>query len=132
MYALDTNTLVYYFRGEGEVAERLLAVRPVDVGVPAVVFSELELGIARCDSPRRRRAQLSALIELVKLLPFGAAEARAAANVQRRLENDDGPYLGPLDVMTAGTALAAGATLVTHHTEQFRRIVGLKVVDWYE
>lgn len=114
------------------MAERLLTVRPVEVGIPSIVFSELELGINRCASPRKRRAQLSALIELVKLLPFGAAEARATAVIRSRLESDGDSYLGPLDVMIAGTALASSATLVTHHTQEFRRVVGLKVVDWYE
>ncbi len=114
------------------MAERLLTVRPVDIGVPSIVFSELELGLTRSESPHKRRAPLSPRVELVKLLPFGAAEARTTANIRARLESDGDMNLGPLDVMIAGTALAIGATLVTHHAVQFRRVVGLKVVDWYE
>jgi tRNA(fMet)-specific endonuclease VapC len=42
-----------------------------------------------------------------------------------------GAKIGPLDTLIAGTALAHGATLVTHNTEEFSRISGLRLEDWY-
>lgn len=44
MFALDTNTLIDYFKGMGRVGERLLAAEPSEVAIPAVVLYELELG----------------------------------------------------------------------------------------
>jgi tRNA(fMet)-specific endonuclease VapC len=42
---LDTNTLIYFFKGRGNVAERILSVPPAEVAVPAIVVYELEVGI---------------------------------------------------------------------------------------
>ena len=130
MFALDTNSLIYFFKGRGRVAERLLATPPSEIGVPAIVLYELEVGIAKSSSPDKRRKQLSELVDLVNLLPFGEAEARAAATLRAALEKRGEP-IGPIDTLIAGTAVANRALLVTHNTSEFGRVSGLKVVDWY-
>ena len=130
MFALDTNSLIYFFKGRGRVAERLLATPPSEIGVPAIVLYELEVGIAKSSSPDKRRKQLSELVDLVNLLPFGEAEARAAATLRAALEKRGKP-IGPIDTLIAGTAVANRALLVTHNTSEFGRVSGLKVVDWY-
>ena len=86
MYILDTNTLIYFFKGVGNVADNLLAVSPKDIGLPAVVLYELENGIARSTSPRKRMDQLEELCALVAVLPFGDEEAKAAAGVRAALD----------------------------------------------
>jgi predicted nucleic acid-binding protein len=45
MYALDTDSIIFFFKGLGRVAERLAATPPSDVRLPAVVLYELEVGI---------------------------------------------------------------------------------------
>lgn len=130
MYALDTNTLVYFFKGAGHVAEHLLAMSPRDIAVPAVVLFELEVGIAKSVDPRGRRTQLDELLAAVSVLPLGAAEARTAASVRATLERAGTP-IGPFDTLIAGTALAHRATLVTHNTDEFSRVAGLPLVDWF-
>jgi tRNA(fMet)-specific endonuclease VapC len=129
MYALDTNSLIYFFKGLGRVARHVLATPPRSLAIPAVVLYELEAGIARSSSPARRRAQLEQLLALIEVLPFGAAEARVAARIRADLESSGTP-IGPLDNLIAGTALRHGATLVTHSVKEFRRIEGLAVEDW--
>ena len=39
--------------------------------------------------------------------------------------------IGPLDNLIAGTAIAAGARLVTHNRSEFGRVPGLRIVDWF-
>jgi tRNA(fMet)-specific endonuclease VapC len=58
MYLLDTNTLIYFFKGQGQVAERLLSVPPTDLGISAIVLHELETGIAKSTHPDKRRRGL--------------------------------------------------------------------------
>jgi len=38
VYILDTNMLIYFFKGMGNVAENLLAISPKDIGIPSVVL----------------------------------------------------------------------------------------------
>ena len=130
MYALDTNTLIYFFKGLGKVAERFLEQRPSQIGIPTVVVYELEVGLTKSSSPRKRRAQLEALLERVRILPLGLDEARAAGQIRGQLELA-GKKIGPLDSLIAGTAFHHGATLVTHNVREFGRVESLRVVDWY-
>lgn len=130
MFLLDTNTLIYYFKGVGRVADHLLAVPPRDIAIPAITLFELETGLRKSSAPEKRHRQLTALTDLVAVLPFGAGEAEAAAAARAALEQQGQP-IGPYDILIAGTALAHNAILVTHNQTEFSRIDGLKVTDWY-
>ncbi|MSQ71880.1 MAG: type II toxin-antitoxin system VapC family toxin [Betaproteobacteria bacterium] len=130
MYALDTNTLFYYFKGQGRIAERLLALRPAEIGIPVIALYELETGIAKSQQPQKRRKQLDTLLTVTKLLPFDRAAARRAAELRAGLEAAGTP-MGPLDSLIAGIALEQRAILVTHNLKEFRRVPGLKLEDWY-
>ena len=130
-YALDTNTLIYFFKGHGQVAGNLLATPPADVMIPAVVVYEIETGIAKSTDPDKRKGQLAELLDAVTVLPFDIDSARRAARLRARLERQGTP-IGPMDTLIAGTALAHNATLVTHNTTAFQRIPELQITDWIE
>ncbi|MBS3666474.1 type II toxin-antitoxin system VapC family toxin [Halomonas sp. FeN2] len=130
MYVLDTNTLIYFFKGMGSVADNLLSKKPADIGIPAIVLYELELGIAKSAAPKKRAMQLDKLIDTVQILGFSTPEAKASAQIRATLEKQGTP-IGPYDTLIAGTALANQGTLVTHNTGEFKRIKKLAVEDWY-
>ncbi len=130
MFVLDTNTLVDFFRGQGNVARRLLATPPADIALPAVVVFELETGIAKSTEAARRRAQFDALLQVVAVLPFGIEEAKSAAALRARLEREGNP-IGPMDTLIAGTALAHRGILVTRNFREFGRVPGLAVENWF-
>jgi tRNA(fMet)-specific endonuclease VapC len=130
MFVLDTNTLICFFRGEGDVGRRLLSTAPANVAVPAIVVFELETGIAKSKDAAKRRGQLDQLLQVVALLPFGIDEAKSAATLRARLEQDGTP-IGSMDMLIAGTALAHRGVLVTRNVREFGRVPGLTVEDWY-
>ncbi len=130
MFVLDTNTVIDLFKDRGGVAKQVLATPPREIGLASVVLFELEVGAEKSRRPEENRRQIEELAALAPLLPFGRDEARAAARIRIDLERR-GRQIGPYDVLVAATALANGATLVTHNTGEFRRVEGLRVVDWY-
>jgi len=130
-YALDTNTVIYFFKGQGGIAKRMFALPPSRIALPAVMLFELEVGAARSANPALRTRQLAELFAAVTVLPFGEAESQTAARVRAALESK-GVGIGPLDTLIAGTALANGAVLVTRNTAEFGRVPGLIVEDWFE
>lgn len=130
MYDLDTNTVAYFFKGMGRVSERLLATPPAEISVSTIVAYELAVGVAKSPEATRRREQLHRFLSAVTVVSFGPAEADAAATLRADLERRGIP-IGPLDVLIAGSALARGATLVTHNTREFQRVPGLRVEDWF-
>lgn len=130
VYVLDTNTLIYFFKGSGRVAERMFNKAPADIAVPAVVVFELLTGILKSESPKKRTKQLNSLLDAIKVLPFAEEEAKASAAIRASLEKKGTP-IGPLDVLIAGTAMANRAVLVSHNSAEFSRIDGLRIEDWY-
>lgn len=130
MYLLDTNTLIYFFKGIGDVANILLSKAPKDIFIPSIALYELEVGIAKSTKPKKRRKQLESLISRINISSFGSPEAKVAAMIRANLEGK-GTTIGPYDTLIASTALSNNAILVTHNTKEFRRVKGLSIEDWY-
>ena len=129
-YVLDTNTLIYFFKGIGNVSKHMLAQSPSELAIPTVVLFELEVGIAKSTSPLKRKSQLQEITSLVNVLPFGIAESKSTAQIRVKLEKK-GLSIGPYDVLIAATAMANNMILVTHNQKEFVRIEGLRIEDWY-
>ena len=130
MFVLDTNTVVYFFKGKGRVAEHLLKTSPRKIALPAVVVYELEVGTLKMQAPAKRRRQLDRLVAATTVLPFGIEEARVGARIRMKLERA-GMKIGPLDNLIAATALRHNAILVTHNVDELGRVDGLSIRDWY-
>ena len=131
MFLLDTNTLIYFFKGQGKVAEHLFAVVPGEVAISSVSLYEIEVGIAKSAQPAKRRRQFDTFLAAVSVFPFDLNAARAAATLRVDLERRGLP-IGPLDNLIAGVALAHRATLVTRNTREFSRLPSLALMDWYD
>jgi tRNA(fMet)-specific endonuclease VapC len=129
LWLLDTNTVAYAIRGEGNVGRRWLESSPGSVAIPAPVLYELEVWLLKSRA-ERRRAKVEALLASMTVIAFGGEEARSAAAVRAMLE-DAGTPIGPVDNLIAGTALVHDAVLVTHNVREFSRVPGLRVDDWY-
>jgi tRNA(fMet)-specific endonuclease VapC len=85
MFILDTNILIYFFKGLGNVSQNLLAISPKQIGIHAIVVYELEVGIRKSNSSQKRMKQLKDLLSVVNTLAFGNAEAVAAAQIRAQL-----------------------------------------------
>jgi len=127
---LDTNTLIYFFKGMGKVEENLFSHSPRDIFIPSLVIYELQVGIAKSNNPQKREKQLATLLEQVNVIPFEEREAKASALIRADLEKKGTP-IGPLDILIAGSAKAHNLTLVTHNTREFMRVEGLTLRDWF-
>ena len=74
---------------------------------------------------------MSALTDLLPILPLVKGAAHAYSQIRAELESK-GEMIGNNDLWIAAHALAAGLTLVTNNTREFRRVRGLKVQNWAE
>lgn len=121
MILLDTNILIVLIkRRPPQVAERIdtLAMSFITWAEPA---------------GQRRQAtiqQLEALAQRVPVLyPAGPAISRHHAEQPTALRRQGRP-IGANDLWIACHALALDAVLVSHNVREFRRIEGLRLVDW--
>jgi tRNA(fMet)-specific endonuclease VapC len=130
-FVLDTNTVIDYFKGRGRVAERLLAVAPREIGLPAIAAYEVWIGVLGSQHAKRRESQYEQFLAVIEIVPFDSAVSRRAAELRLALERRGEP-IGPLNTLIAATALGCDATLVTRNTKEFGRIAGLKVANWHD
>ncbi len=132
MLVLDTNTISYYFRGDPQVVPRLQAMRPADLGVPAIVEYELRYGLLRLPQAAAapRLAALAQLLQAMQRLPFDEECAAHAARIRAELEAAGTP-IGPHDTLIAATALRHQATLITRNVREFSRVQGLQCLNWH-
>ena len=128
-YLLDANAVISLLNDTtSKTAQRARRERPGDVAVSAIVAQELFYGAFKS----RRAAQNVALIDALQfvVLEFDTEDARQAGQVRALLAK--GTPIGPYDVLIAGQAVARDMILVTHNTQEFERVRGLRFEDWQE
>lgn len=129
-YLLDTNTIIYFFKGMGQVSDRLLAKQAEQLAISSVTLYELKVGIFKSNNPSKRISQLERLLRFITVIPFDAACAHQTAIIRSSLEQLGTP-IGPYDLQIAGTAIVHQRILVTHNTKEFARISGIMLDDWF-
>jgi len=130
MYLLDTNTIIYFFKGLGNVSRNLFLQSPNTIVVPSIVIYELEVGIVKSNNPEKRVKQLNELLQQVNILDFTQNEARESAKIRAALEKAGTP-IGSMDILIAGCAKANNHILITRNLKEFERVANLKLENWY-
>ncbi len=128
-FLLDTDSVSFALRGEGNVAQRLADRSPSEFGLSAISLAELRFGAERRGSRRLHRL-IDAFISNIEVVPFDPAAADRFGKVATRLQANGTP-IGSQDTLIASHALSLGLTLITHNTEHFRNVRGLQSEDWF-
>lgn len=131
MYLLDTNTLIYFFKQQGQIAAHLKNIAPSQIAIPSVVLFELEYGVLRSTRPELQRKGIDAALKVYGVSSLDDKAVRSAAWIKYTLEAAGTP-IGHFDLLIAGTALAQEMTLVTRNTREFERVPGLRVENWFD
>jgi tRNA(fMet)-specific endonuclease VapC len=129
-YMLDSDICSYVMKRSHDALLRRLQKLPVsDVCVSVVTKSELLYGVEV--SPRRQRdeAALNAFLNYVEVLDFPDNAASHYAQIRGQLKKS-GKMIGANDLFIAAHARSLGLTLVTHNTQEFRRVNRLAIEDW--
>jgi len=127
-YLLDTDTVSYLYRDQGNAVSLFVSKKPSDIGVSAVSVAELRLGARRKGSQKINR-WLDVFFESVTVLPFDKECAETFGKMAAKLLETGNP-IGQNDTMIASQALAKKLTVVTHNQKHFSKVPGLKTEDW--
>ena len=129
-YMLDTNICIYIIKHKPEsVYRRLMKIRPEDVCISSITYSELSYGVEKSEQKDRNRLALTLMLSNIEILEFDTAAAEEYGNIRARLEKT-GTLIGSLDMLIAAHAKASGCTLVTNNLKEFSRVEGLKAENW--
>lgn len=131
MFFLDTNTCIYFLNGKSEsIKKKLLETPPLEIKVSSVVKAELLLGAYKSTSPERTLEKLEAFLQPFEILAFDDSVSYVYAAIRKQTEKK-GTIVGPNDLMIAATAKFHEGILVTRNVEEFSRIEGLLLENWW-
>ncbi len=127
-YLLDANVVIALLNDvASKAAKRARRVKPGDVAISAIVAHELFYGAFKSQRADRNVALVDAL--RFGVLDFDREDARRSGQIRALLAGKGTP-IGPYDVLIAGQAIARNLTLVSHNTDELRRVPGLRIEDW--
>lgn len=127
-FLLATDTCSAHLKLKGPVNNRFLQY----IGglyVSTITLGELYVWAMRLTAPQRRMEALQAMLADVVVLEVTAPVAEAYRRLQAHLLDIGRPAPG-MDMMIAATALVHDLTLVTHNTQDFAEVPGLRLADW--
>lgn len=129
-WMLDTNIASHVIKGDRpEIIDRLAALPMADIVISSVTEGELLYGLARRGYPRALSERVRQFLLRVDVLPWDHGVTQTYGNLRAACEAR-GITLAPLDMMIAGHAVAADATLVTRDRAFARVSAPLKTDDW--
>jgi predicted nucleic acid-binding protein len=129
-YALDTNIISFYLKGNERVAEsiRCALLDGDDVIIAPIAYYEIRRGLLAVDAVRRLTEfdNLCALLGIGKLdnsVLDAAAEIYAEQRKEKRSMED-------ADILIAACCRKNNMVLVTNNTRHFQHIADLRLCDW--
>ena len=132
MYLLDTNACIRVLNDSSHpLVSRLRQHHPAEIRLCSVVKGELVYGARRSSRPAENLRLLSRFFAPFISLPFEDRCADHYGEIRHDLQRA-GTLIGPNDLLIAATAIGHDATLITHNTREFSRVVGLALEDWEE
>ena len=131
IYLLDTNTCIAYLNRRSEaIKKRLISLSPDEVAICDVVKYELYYGAYKSSRQSENLDTLREFFSEIVSLPFDGQAAAICGNIRAQLANRGTP-IGAYDLQIAAIALANHLILVTHNIDEFSRVEGLTIEDWY-
>lgn len=128
MILLDTDIVIAHLKGNPRVTEPILA-QLSEIAIPAVALAELDFGAKASARQTENLERLYTFVRAVRVIPFDEQYATKHGTLKAELRRLGRPT-GAIDALIAATALAHGATLVTHNTADYVNIPRLRLEDW--
>jgi len=131
-YALDTDTLSYYLKGNQSIIDRIS--NETDYGnfmiIPPMVFFEVKRWLLAVNSTKK----LAIFETMCSLSGIGFIDRDIleAASVMFSDLRKKGITIGDNDILISAYCLHHDFTLITNNEKHFRRIPGLKIENWLQ
>jgi tRNA(fMet)-specific endonuclease VapC len=130
-FLLDTNIISDLVRNpSGMAVEHVRRVGVDAICTSIIVAAELRYGCAKKRSPQLT-ARVDSILADLQVLPFEYPADVCYGTLRATLEAD-GALIGHNDLLIAAHGLALGATVVTSHLREFRRVEGLRIENWLQ
>ncbi len=131
-YLLDTNIIGYLMRGTyPSVTEKIFTIPPSEMAISAITLFEMQFGAEKKKWGDALRNRMWKFLSPFTILPFDASDAISAGSIRAYLANR-GETIGWYDVLIAAQGISKNLVVVTHNTDEFKRVPGIQLEDWVE
>jgi tRNA(fMet)-specific endonuclease VapC len=128
-FLLDTNICSAHLKRPAGLMHRFVQ-HAGRLFIPSIVLGELYAWAYRRSSPQPLLDRIdNELLADVAVLDFDRRDAAEFGRIHGQLLRR-GQSVSRLDLLIAAVALAHDLTLVTHNTQDFQSIPGLRLEDW--
>lgn len=128
MYLLDTNIIIFLFRGKYKIDEKIDSAGKNICFVSEISIAELKYGAEKSDHPEFNNEIIAKFLKEFQTVPIiNCLDIYASEKV--RLEKL-GMRLEDFDLLIGATAVKNNFTLVTNNLEQLSRMNYIKIEDW--
>lgn len=128
-YLLDTDTCIYWLKGNEHIEKKALKVGLARIFISFITLSELYYGAYKSRKVEQNLANISALKDKLNLVESSVSKCEVFGNLKAMLEKD-GKIIDDADLFIASCALDENITLVTNNEKHFKRVKGLKIENW--
>ena len=129
IFLLDTDTCVFWLRGNSTVQQRVAAVGPEAIAISTIVLAELRYGAECSDRLEANHRAIDDFVSGIAVVGVDPETARRFGEIKAYLRRQ-GNLIEDFDLLLAATALAHGMTFVTNNTSHFNRIPQLAPENW--
>lgn len=128
MYLLDTNIIVFLFKGNENITKRIKKSGLKNCFISEITIAELKYGAEKSKRPDYHKKLISDFVEEVNILPiFNCLDVYASEKTRLELI---GNRLDDFDLLIGATAVFNDLILVTNNVKHLRRIENVKTEDW--
>jgi tRNA(fMet)-specific endonuclease VapC len=129
MYLLDTDTLIYFLKGNEAVVANFKACMATPKAISVVTYGELIYGCRRSERVTENLAKVHRLAEIYPVIDTTRCVMDSFGEIKAQL-SAAGTTVDDFDLLIGCTAMALSYTVVTNNTKHYAKIPGLKVVNW--
>ncbi len=129
MFLLDTDTLIYFLKGNTRVVENFTAHRALPKALSVITYGELIFGCRKSQRVVENLAKVRQLATCYPVLDVTRPVMECFGELKASLTRT-GATVDDFDLLIGCTALTMNYAVVTNNVKHYQKIPNLKVVNW--
>lgn len=129
MFLLDTDIIIYSWKNKKNVIDNFKLHKNDPKAISVISYGELIHGAQKSQQKNKNLAKVHRLSEIFPVINITKSimdtYGLLIADLQKK-----GKSLDKFDAVIASTAITNGYCLVTNNVKYFKKIPGLKIVNW--
>jgi tRNA(fMet)-specific endonuclease VapC len=129
-YLLDTSTCIFFLRGKLNLDDHIRSKGLENFYVSEITIAELRFGAENSADPKKSHKAVDSFLNGLSVIPV-LGSVRHYASEKVRLRKMGRPINDEFDLLIGVTSVENRLTLVTDNVQDFERIDGIKIENWF-